>query len=126
MAILFIEGSSIGSGGGVTHIKELLRFADPQNFGFEKVEIWAGNTLLNQLPEKPWLEKRTHAWLNKTFVHRLLWQKLVLPKLLKKATYLLFLPSGNYINYHPYISFCQNLQPFDPATQAEYKQFIQR
>jgi glycosyltransferase involved in cell wall biosynthesis len=126
MASLFIEASSIGSGGGVTHIRELLRYAEPQLYGFDKVEIWAADKLLSQLPDKVWLEKHTHPWLNKTFIHRLLWQKFILSALLKKEKYLLFLPSGNYVNYHPYISFCQNLQPFDPVTQAEYKNPIER
>lgn len=121
MPYLFIDATSIGSGGGVTHIRELLRHANPQAYGFEEVEIWASEKLLQQLPDAKWLRKHSHPWLNGSFLLRQLWINIYLPKELRKRRYVVFLPSGNYVDYHPYISFCQNLQPFDPATIREYK-----
>lgn len=120
MAKLFIEASNIGSGGGITHLRELIRYAAPENFGFEKVELWGPEKLLNQIPDKKWLLKKTHPWINAGFLKKLLWQKLLLPKMVKKEPCVLYLPAGNDVDHHPKISFCQNLQPFDPKTQKEY------
>lgn len=38
--ILGIDASNIRAGGGVTHLVELLRAANPSVHGFEKVIVW--------------------------------------------------------------------------------------
>ncbi|MFQ3575481.1 MAG: glycosyltransferase family 1 protein [Cytophagales bacterium] len=120
MKKLFIEAVNIGSGGGITHIREFLRYASPQEFGFDEVEIWGSKKLLSQIPDKEWLKKKTHPLLNGGFLKKMIWQWFFLPKELKKDLYFLYLPAGNNVRYHPKVSFCQNLQPFDPKTQKEY------
>jgi glycosyltransferase involved in cell wall biosynthesis len=117
---ILIDASNIGSGGGITHLREFLKNANPLQYNFEEVEIWAPERLLNELPEKPWLNKKTHKFLNSSLFEKLLFQAFVLPKILKNRSYLLYLPGGNHVAYHPKVSFCQNLQPFHLPTQKEY------
>lgn len=51
--ILCIEASNIISGGGVTHLVELLRAAEPGQFGFARVIVWASQATLAHLEERP-------------------------------------------------------------------------
>lgn len=43
---LGIDASNIRTGGGVTHLIELLRAAKPQEHGFDEVIVWGGSTYL--------------------------------------------------------------------------------
>jgi hypothetical protein len=45
--ILGINASNIRSGGGVTHLVELLRAAEPEMYGFNKVIVWSGKKTLS-------------------------------------------------------------------------------
>ncbi len=120
MAILGIEASNIGSGGGITHLREILKCANPTQYGFEKVILWASDQLLEQIQNKSWLEKRQHPYLNRSIFHRTIWQKFVFPKEAKEVCDVLFLPAGNNIDFYPYVSICQNLLPFDAIERARY------
>jgi hypothetical protein len=51
--IVGIDASNIRSGGGVTHLKELLAAAEPNRQGVQHVIVWGGRATLGQLPERP-------------------------------------------------------------------------
>ena len=55
--ILGIDAFNIKDGGGVTHLVEMLRVANPKNFGFTKVIVWGDNKLLSQIDQQKWLKK---------------------------------------------------------------------
>lgn len=118
--ILGIDASNIRAGGGVVHLRELLSHAKPEKYGFDKVIVWAPSATLEQLPVKPWLKKFPQKLLDKSLPFRLFWQKFVLKRLAKKHCDLLFLPSGNTTSFHPNVSFCQNLLPFEPEETARF------
>lgn len=126
MATLGIEASNIGSGGGITHLREILKHAEPHQHGFEKIILWASDHLLQQITDQSWLEKRHHPYLNRSIFHRTIWQKFVLPKEAKKDCDILFLPAGNVIDFYPYVSICQNLLPFDHNERARYEISLMR
>ena len=58
--VLGIDAFNIKDGGGVTHIVEMLRVAQPKEFGFTKVIIWGDKKLLSQIDERNWLKKILH------------------------------------------------------------------
>jgi glycosyltransferase involved in cell wall biosynthesis len=118
--IVVIEASNILAGGGIVHLKELLAHADPAKYNFNKVVVWACQNTLNKLPEKDWLEKKTHPCLNRNVFYRLLWQRFILPKELKQNVDVVFVPGANIIRFPRILSMCQNLLPFD---QKERKLF---
>ena len=117
---LGIDASNIRTGGGLTHLKELLDHAEPQKSGFKKLVVWASSNTLDQLPEKNWLTRRNEVLLNGPLISRLLWQRSVLPKRAKQLCDLLFLPAGNAVSFGPCVSMCQNLLPFDPSEKKRY------
>src|SRR4051812_41152031 len=45
--ILGIDASNIRAGGGITHLTNLLRVAQPGGFGFSQVVLWGGRDLLD-------------------------------------------------------------------------------
>ena len=118
--VLGIEASNILAGGGLTHLKELLAHARPASHGFEKVYVWSAQRILDQLADQPWLEKRTHPWLNRSIFFRMLWLIFVFPKEAKLSIDVLFSPGANPVNFHPQVSMCQNLLPFDNKENKLY------
>ncbi|EMN94794.1 hypothetical protein LEP1GSC110_4505 [Leptospira interrogans serovar Medanensis str. UT053] len=57
--ILGIDASNIYSGGGVAHLAELLRAANPPHFGFERVIVWGGEKILDKLENRNWLKEKS-------------------------------------------------------------------
>jgi len=112
---LGIDASNIRSGGGVTHLVELLRCADPLSYGCTQVIVWSCHATLNQIENRPWLVKTHHALLEKGLPWRIYWQKCHLSKLARSAGCdALFVPGGSYAgDFLPFITMSQNLLPFD-------------
>ncbi len=113
--ILGIDASNIRGGGGVTHLVELLKAADPERYQFHKVIVWGGKSTLDKIEERPWLEKIYEPLLNRSLLHRLFWGKFFLPKrILVNKVDILFVPGANYSgSFRPFVSMSQNLLPFD-------------
>lgn len=117
--VLGIDASNILAGGGLVHLKELLAHVQPSKYGFKKVVLWAPQNTLNQLPDYDWLIKKTHSWLNKNVLYRMLWHSWVFPRCLGEID-VLFMPGANPVRFHKTVSMCQNLLPFDDRERALY------
>jgi glycosyltransferase involved in cell wall biosynthesis len=113
--ILGIDASNIRGGGGVTHLIELLRAAEPLKYNFNQVIVWGGSETLLKIDEKVWLKKKFDPLLDKSLFHRIFWQKFKLAKLAKESCCdLLFIPGGTYSgNFRPFVTMSQNLLPFE-------------
>ena len=61
------------SGGGIAHAKGLITQAKPEKHGIDKVYIFSSSKFLSSLPDKIWLVKITHPWLNKSLPWQILW-----------------------------------------------------
>ena len=72
--ILGIDASNIHVGGGLTHLKEILRSVDVENLDIEKIVIWSSENTLNQIEERHWLKKCTKPVMEKNYLQRALWQ----------------------------------------------------
>jgi glycosyltransferase involved in cell wall biosynthesis len=120
--ILGIDASNIRRGGGVTHLVELLRAANPPAHGFAKVMVWGGTTTLNRIEDRPWLVKSHQKELDGRLPERVFWQRFRLSKAGREARCdLLFVPGGSYAGrFRPVVAFSQNLLPFDWAELRRY------
>jgi glycosyltransferase involved in cell wall biosynthesis len=120
--IIGIDASNIRRGGGVTHLIELLRFADPSAQGFSKVVLWSGQTTLNQVPDRSWLIKEHLPVLDSSILRRSLWQKYQLSNQARlHHCDVLFVPGGSYAgNFRPTVAMSQNLLPFEWKELARY------
>ena len=112
---LGIDASNIISGGGMTHLSEFLRSADPYKYGFHRVLIWGRKATLDQLDDSAWLEKVNPPLLERGQVFRLWWRFFSLGKLARKASCsILYVPGGGYGgSFRPYTTMCRNMLPFE-------------
>jgi glycosyltransferase involved in cell wall biosynthesis len=120
--IIGIDASNIRGGGGITHLLELLKAANPHNFGFSKVIVWSGSKTLELLPQRAWLKTQHHPLLDKGLAHRGLWQYFELDKLARSNNCdLLFVPGGSsFCEFRPVVSMSQNLLPFERKELLRY------
>jgi glycosyltransferase involved in cell wall biosynthesis len=112
--IVGIDASNIRAGGGVTHLVELLRAANPIEHGFSQVIVWSGQATLSRIEDRPWLVKSHQPLLDKGLPHRIFWQRFKLSMLAREAECnVLFVPGGSSAcNFQPTVAMSQNLLPF--------------
>ena len=122
--ILGIDLSNIRGGGGITHISEVLRHAEPFDFGFKRVIVWGSANTLSKLCYRSWLEKVHVPLHDRRLPCRIYWQQIVLPELLKKTQCNLLFSPGGTLSQHisvPAVTMSQNLLPFEPEEAARYE-----
>lgn len=112
--ILLIDASNIRAGGGVTHLVELLKVANPIKYEFTKVVVWAPKSTLNKIEDREWLEKKHLPVLERNFIMRALWQRSFLHNsVLDSGFGVLFVPGGSFAtSFRPVVTMSQNLLPF--------------
>jgi glycosyltransferase involved in cell wall biosynthesis len=122
MLIIGIDASNIRSGGGVTHLKELLNNFAPLANGIQKIIVWGGHATLKVLPPKEGIVYQHHKMLDKNILIRLVWQLCVLNKMAAaERCNVLFIPGGLYLGkFRPFITMSQNLLPFDSHEKGRY------
>lgn len=120
--VIGIDAANLRGGGGVTHLVELLRAAQPGSIEIERVVIWGSTATLNALDDRPWLDKRSPPALNKGLLQRTLWQRYSLSQAARDAGCdVLFVPGGSYAgNFHSVVSMSQNLLPFEMRELQRY------
>jgi len=113
--VIGIDAANLRQGGGVTHLIELLRAAEPEKYEIQKVVVWGSKKLLYSIENRPWIEKIYDIALDKGFLSRIFWQRFELSKKAKNAECdVLFIPGGSYTGtYRPYVTMCRNLQVFE-------------
>lgn len=120
--ILGIDASNIRGGGGVTHLVELLKAANPIQYGFEKVYVWSGKYTLDKIENRNWLVKKEEPFLNKSLPYRVYWQRFLLSKKARELSCdILFIPGSSYSgSFKPYVTLSQNLLPFEIKEMKRY------
>ncbi len=110
-----IDASNLRGGGGVTHLMELVRAAQPAEHGVFHVVVWGGKPTLKALEAQPWLSKRNPSALDKGLIHRTLWQRYRLSQAARdEGCDVLFIPGGSYAgDFLPMVTMSQNLLPFE-------------
>ncbi len=121
--ILGIDATNIRSGGGLTHLRELLNNFPTELDLFKQVIIWSNPQTLKALPNEEWMIKKTHKLLTGSFVKSFIFQKIFLSNDAKKMKCnLLFVPGGTFLgNFFPIVSMCQNMLPFERSEQNRFK-----
>jgi glycosyltransferase involved in cell wall biosynthesis len=117
-----IDASNIRSGGGVTHLVELLRAADPRLHNFNNVTLWAGTATLSRVDDRAWLEKRSLPELDKGLFRRALWQRFQLSRVAQAAGCdVLFIPGGTFAGgFTPMVTMSRNMLPFEHREMLRY------
>ena len=127
--ILIIDAVSRGSGGSKRHLIEILNIYinNPAKY-FDQIIIWGPETLLNILPNHKKILKKTHFFLNYSWIGFFIWQFFYKDNSFKKAfPDCIFSPFGNYIGkIHPYISMSRNMLMFEKEERKRYNFSLSR
>jgi glycosyltransferase involved in cell wall biosynthesis len=120
--ILGIDAFNLRRGGGITHLVELLRAADPQRHGFDKVILWGGAETLSKVDARPWLEKVREPMLDRSLPFRIFWHRVMGRRRARQAQCdIVFLPGGTASNgFSPVVTMCRNMLPFEWRELARY------
>jgi glycosyltransferase involved in cell wall biosynthesis len=120
--ILVIDATNLSSGGGLTHIKNIIKFAKPIELGFQKVIIFGSIKTLACFDDFPWLEKINLPIFEKNFLWRACWQTFKLGKSAKSyGATILFVPGGSFsTSFRPIITMSRNLLPFEWSELKKY------
>ena len=129
--ILGIDASNIVTGGGETHLREVLKCSRQHIDGFSSIIIWTSSKNIAELCCREWLKNifapvLLPQW---SLPQRVLWQQIVLPKLLNQHQCdLLFSPGGSLPLRLPVsaVTMSQNMLPFEADEAARYKTFSMR
>jgi len=117
-----IDGSNIRGGGGIKHICEVLRHADPKSFGIKQVIVWAPSSIKEEYPERDWLEVIGVPQFEKSLLHRFFWRKFPMKKQLEQRCDVLFVPGGISLRTKiPDVVMSQNMQPFVEGERKSVK-----
>ena len=117
-----IDAANLRGGGGVTHLVELLRAAQPAACGIDRVVVWGGKSTLKAMDDRSWLDKRNPSALDKGLIQRTLWQRFCLSPAARDAGCdVLFVPGGSYAgSFQPVVTMSQNLLPFEMRELLRY------
>lgn len=120
--ILGIDAFNIQTGGGVTHLTELLGAADPLAHGFHRVFIWSSVRTLERICDREWLTKVGDPLLNQGLLYRVYWNRFRQRKLANETNCdVVFLPGGSdESGFTPTVTMSQNLLPFEWGELRRY------
>lgn len=121
--ILGIEASNIRTGGGLTHLTEILSNIESAEMPFEKVIVWASTSTLAVLPNKEWLVKVSNKMIDKSFVTAMIWQTLFFRTEARNyGCNMVFAPGSTFLSpFRPFVSMSQNMLPFERAEMLRFK-----
>jgi glycosyltransferase involved in cell wall biosynthesis len=115
LPVIGVDAANLRSGGGVTHLVELLNSADVAIEHFDSVHVWTGRQTAGRLPRKEWLKVHEVPELNGSLFRRSLWQRYKLSNAAREAGCdCLFVPGGVFAGqFKPVVTMSQNLLPFE-------------
>lgn len=121
--IVGIDAANLRRGGGVTHLAELLRAADPEKHGVANVVLWGGHKTLEFIDNRPWLAKSSPSALNGGLVRRAAWQRFELTRNARSVGCdLVFAPGGSYTaSFTPAVTMSRNMLPFEWQELRRYR-----
>lgn len=120
--IVGIDASRNRSGGAKAHILGILGAVNPQGFGISRVHIWSYKSLLEQLPDYPWLVKHSPEALSKPLIQQLFWQRFRLEKSAKElqCDILLNTDAASISSFTPAVTMSRDMLSYEPGQMELY------
>lgn len=117
-----IDGTRLGSGGGLAHLIGILDIDDPSIYGIKEIHVWSNRKLLDAIPSRPWLIKHHPPQAEKSVLRQLFWQGTKLSREIKAAgcEILFSVDASTFCRFEPMVTFNQNLLPFEDSIMPVY------
>jgi glycosyltransferase involved in cell wall biosynthesis len=121
MKKIFIDCFNISSGGGLTHIKNLLSENSTNH-----VYLFASKDLLDEIDDNWLIKKFTHPLLNKSLIFRALWHLTLSKSSYKKFNCdIAFYPGGiNFSGIKLFVTMSRNMLPFNWQEIIKYRSIL--
>lgn len=115
--VLGIDASRNRSGGAVAHLVGILSEGDPASVGISKVHVWAYQTLLAAIPDRPWLIKHHPPELEHSILRQLWWQRFSFPVEMKSAKCQIVLntDAGTISTVRPAVTMSRDMLSYEPG-----------
>lgn len=112
---LVIDASRNRSGGAIAYLKNFLKHLKLKNTKIDKITIFSHKKILNQIPNRYFLNKCNHPLLEKNIIFQIIWQFIFLPFYLKKnkIDILYSTDTSTVCKYFPSIVLNQDILGFD-------------
>ena len=112
-----IDASRNRSGGAVAHLIGILSEGDPTNFGISKVHVWAYQTLLDAIPDRPWLIKHNTLAPEQSILKKLWWQRFGFPAEVKQTACQIVLntDAGTISTVRPAVTMSRDMLSYEPS-----------
>ena len=115
--IVGIDASRNRSGGARAHLIGILTDGDPTHHGIGEVHVWAYRSLLDALPDRPWLVKHNPPALEQSFFRQVWWQRFRFHKELKAADCAIVLntDAGTVGVFRPAVTMSRDMLSYEPG-----------
>jgi glycosyltransferase involved in cell wall biosynthesis len=115
---LVIDASRNRSGGSIVYLINFIKNLNLDSTKIKNVILFSYKSLLKQIPNRPFLTKYRHPFLEKNILFQLIWQMICLPIFLKKNdnNVLFITDATSFCKYRPSIVFNQDILAFDKDT----------
>lgn len=120
--IVGIDACRNRSGGARSHLIGILTECDPEKHGIQKIHVWAFLSLLDQLPDRPWLIKHNPKALEQSLVKQLWWQATSLAGEVKSAgcNILFTTDASTLCLFKPMVVLSQDLLSYEPGVMRYF------
>lgn len=115
--VVAVDASRNRSGGGRTHLINILQGGDPRKHGVREVHVWAYRALLDALPEYDWLIKHGPPELEGSLIRQLLWQVFEFPVAFAAAgcDIVLNTDAGTVSSITPSVTMSRDMLSYEPG-----------
>lgn len=117
-----IDASRCRSGGAQAHIYGIISEGNPFAYGIREVHLWAPSSLLERLPDRPWLVKHNPQHLERSLAKQLWWQATLLSKMLKQANcdVLFTADASTLCRFRPMVVLSQDMLSYEPGVMRYF------
>ena len=117
-----IDASRNRSGGAKAHVIGIISEGNPEAYGIGEVHIWAFKSLLDSLPDKPWLVKHNPVELERSLFTQILWQRFKLEKeaIRNEIDILFATDASTFSSFSPMVVMSQDLIQYEPGIMKIY------
>ncbi len=106
--MIVIDATNIGVGGGTTHLVEIINSIYDCKL-YNDITIIAGNKTLSKIPDYEFLTKKSHTLLNKSLLHRFIFQSLLYKKYIPSNSILYSIAGDFFTTFNPMVGMSRNM-----------------
>ena len=115
--VVGVDASRNRSGGAKAHLIGLLGAGEPARHGIAQVHLWSYASLLDAVPDRPWLVKHAPPALAGALPRQVLWQRYRLPREAAAAgvDIMLDTDAGTVSTFRPAVTMSRDMLSYEPG-----------